>query len=167
MPIDVREAARSFTEGVRGKGGKWERRTGEASREWETNAKSAEAEQAYGEGVRLAADQGLRARGLEPVSSGDFANAVAGRGRAFEEGASARAGKWQNKFGPFAQVIDRVVDRLPAKTPGAARENVMNRVVPIAEALQEAKRQGLAGRARAGAGGSPRERRRTRAPAFG
>jgi len=171
LPIDVRQAAQDFQDGVQGKGQKWEREASNASREWEQNAKSDQAEQNYGQGVRNAVENRTRQRGLQGVSAGDFQGAVQGRGRAFEEGAAARAGKWGRKFSPYADVIERTKQQLPPKQPGQARQNTVNRAAPIAESLQNAKRQGVGGGSLTGRGGSPQgspaeQQREQRVPAF-
>ena len=124
----------------------WSRNAAQAADKWERNAKSAQAEQNYATGVQLAAQNQLRLRGLQHVSSQDFSTAVSGAQDVYAYKVGASVQKWQTKFQPYAEELDRIIPTLPAKTPGQPKENVINRVVPIAEALHDKKIGGAVGR---------------------
>jgi len=138
----ITDVQAAFSEGVRGRGSKWEGRTTAAATTWEERAKSSEAEENYRIGTERAIQRGLRLRGLQPVSATDFQTSIRGMGRIWEDKATARAPKYGQKFAPYLNEIARIVPTLPPKIPGAARENVINRVVPIAEGLQQLKLAG-------------------------
>ncbi len=125
----------------------WARNAAQNADKWERNAKSADAERNYATGVQLAAQNQLRLRGLQNVSAQDFSAAVSGAQDVYAYKVSIASPKWQTKFEPYAQELDRVVPTLPARTPGNPRENVINRVVPIAEALHAKKVGGAVTRA--------------------
>jgi len=141
MPLipTIEQARRYFETGIPGKEAKWEERTTGAADIWEVAAKSREAEEAYAAGVDLAVRQQLRLRGLDPITARDFQTAVRGMGTFWREKAVRRAPKWAFKFRPYLEEIRRIVPGLPAKIPGRPRENVLNRVVPIAEGLHRLK----------------------------
>jgi len=133
----------------------WRVRASEAAEKWEQNAKSTQAEQNYAAGVQQAIENQLRLRGLEPVSAQDFASAVSQAQDVYAYKVSVSGDKWENKFAPYAEEIDRVVPTLPPKTPGAVRENILNRVVPIAEALHQRKIRGVVTRTLGVGAGTP------------
>ena len=124
----------------------WASRAAAEAEKWEQNAKSQQAEANYAAGVQLAVQNQLRLKGLQNVTAQDFANAVSGAQDVYAYKVSISGTKWQNRFAPFAQTIDRVVATLPPKVPGQVRENVINRVVPIAEALHQQKMGGVVAR---------------------
>jgi len=124
----------------------WARNAAQAAEKWDRNSKSADAERNYQTGVELAARNQLRLKGLQRVSAADFSSAVSGAQDVYAYKVSGAGGKWQSRFEPYASELDRIVPSLPAKTPGQPRENVMNRVVPIAEALHAKKVGGAVGR---------------------
>jgi len=124
----------------------WARNAAQNADKWERNAKSAEAERNYATGVQLAAQNQMRLKGLQNVTAQDFGSAVSQSQDVYAYKVSGSGAKWQNKFEPYASELDRVVPSLPAKTPGQPRENVINRVVPIAEALHAKKMGGVTGR---------------------
>ena len=124
----------------------WRARTTAEAEKWEANAKSQQAESNYATAMEYVIQNQLRLKGLQNVSATDFANAVAGAQDVYAYKVSTAGGKWQERFTPYAQTIDRVVSTLPPKIPGQVRENVMNRVVPIAEALHQQKMGGVVAR---------------------
>lgn len=124
----------------------WARNAAQNAEKWERNAKSADAERNYQTGVQLAAQNQLRLKGLQRVSAAEFSSAVSGAQDVYAYKVSGSGSKWQSRFEPYASELDRIVPSLPAKTPGQPRENVINRVVPIAEALHAKKVGGIAGR---------------------
>ena len=126
--------------------GTWASRAAAEAPKWEQNAKSQQAEQNYAAGVQLAIQNQLRLKGLQNVTAQDFANAVSASQDVYAYKVSTSGNKWAQRFEPYAQTIDRVVSTLAPKIPGQVRENVMNRVVPIAEALHQQKMGGVVAR---------------------
>jgi len=143
MPIDVSQAGQFYASGTAANVGKWSAKAAAKSNEWEQKAKSPQAEANYAAGVELAARNQLRLRGLQNVSAGQWSQAVQGAGDVYRIKTGAASGKWAQKFAPFAPIIDRTVAALPAKIPGQARQNTINRCAPIGEALQQAKLAGV------------------------
>jgi len=146
----IEEAQAGYTAGTAAKADIWERRAAAAASDWETKAKAPEAEEAYATGVANAVQYRLRARGLEPVTSADFASAVRGKGATYRAETGRAAPKWGKKFRPYLDIIKTTVPGLAARVPGDVSGNIDRRVKPIAEALASAKRGG----AGAGAGGA-------------
>jgi len=143
MAINVNEAAQYYAQGTSANVNKWVNRTASKAQEWETKAKSPEAEQNYAAGVQFAVQNQLRLKGLQSVSGSEWAGAVQSSGGVYQQKTGMAVNKWASRFAPYAQVIDQVVSSLPPRVPGNAQQNVINRVVPIAEALQRAKLQGV------------------------
>ena len=144
MSINVNEAAQYYAQGTAANVNKWVSRTSSAASNWEAKAKSPEAEQNYAAGVQFAVQNQLRLKGLQNVGASEWSGAVQGSGSVYQTKTSMSVNKWANRFSPYASVIDQVKTTLPARVPGNAAQNVINRVVPIAEALQRAKLQGIA-----------------------
>ncbi len=138
------EIAAKYATNATNAAGLWASRAASEAPKWETNAKSQQAEANYAAGVQLAVQNQLRLKGLQNVTAQDFANAVTASQDVYAYKVSVSGGKWQERFEPYAHTIDRVLATLPAKVPGQVRENIMNRVVPIAEALHNQKMQGVA-----------------------
>jgi len=86
----------------------------------------------------------LRLKGLTPVTAADYSAGVSAAVDIYRTKTAAKAGKWGVKFTPFAEFINRIVPTLAAKIPGQVRQNVLNRVVPIAEGLHQLKIRGVA-----------------------
>ena len=104
-------------------------------------------EQYWAQRVVEAAQNQARLRGLQNVTAADYSAGIQAGVQAYQNKVSTIAPqKWMNKFAPYAQIIDQVVATLPPKTTDVAT-NVMNRVVPIATALRQAKLQGISARA--------------------
>ena len=135
----IQEAQGYYLEGTQAKATKWEARTTAAAPTWETNAKSAQSEEAYRIGVTNAAQMQLRLKGLRDVSAAEFAGAVRGRSGSYREKTAARAGKWAQNFSPCLDTIGSVVQRLGARVPGDVSGNIDRRVKPIGEALHQQK----------------------------
>ena len=138
----IEESQRGYAEGTRAKAGIWESRAAGAAADWERSAKSAEAEEAYAIGVRNAADNRLRQRGLTDVTATDFASAVRGKSGAYAQGTAAATGKWGRKFSPYLDRIRDVAPRLGARVPGDVSGNIDRRVKPIAQELHNMKMGG-------------------------
>jgi len=142
MPIDLASAAQKYATVTPQMANVWQARAQAAAQEWEQKAKSPETEAYWQQRVIEAAQNQARLKGLMQVSAADYAAGVAAGAEAYRSKVSTVAPqRWQQKFAPYAEVIDRVVATLPAKTTDVA-QNVMNRVVPIATALRQAKVQG-------------------------
>ena len=138
VPIDLGSAANKYATVTPASAGTWQNRAQAAAQVWEANAKSPQTEQYWAQRVMEAAQSQARLRGLQNVSAADYAQGVANSAQIFSQKTAAASGKWQNKFAPYAQIINTIVPSLPAKTTDVAT-NVQNRVVPIAVALRQAK----------------------------
>jgi len=141
------EIAAKYATNAMNAASEWARNAAQAADKWDRNSKSADAERNYATGVQYAAQNQLRLRGLQNVSAADWSAAVSGSQDVYAYKVSIASPKWQQKFEPYAQELDRIVPTLPSRIPGSPRENVMNRVVPIAEALHAKKVGGAVTRA--------------------
>jgi len=147
MAIDLNLAAQSYATNTPASAGKWATKAAQNANKWEQNAKSPQAEQAYAEGVQLAVQNQLRAKGLANVSASEWAAGIQQGQQAFAQKTSQKSGKWATNFAPSAAIIDRIVPSLPPRVPGQPVQNWVNRGGPIATALNQAK---LAGATRGG-----------------
>ncbi|RLI91998.1 MAG: hypothetical protein DRO95_03155, partial [Candidatus Altiarchaeales archaeon] len=144
MPIDLNAAAQKYAQVTPAAAPRWQQRATAAAQVWEQNAKSPQAEQYWAQRVMEAAQNQARLRGLQNVTASHYAQGVQAGTQAYQQKVSqVGATKWQQKFAPYANVIDSVVSSLPPKTTDVT-QNVMNRVVPIAQALRQAKVGGVA-----------------------
>jgi len=144
MPIDVNAAAQKYAAVTPAMAQVWQQRAQAAAQKWEQNAKSVEAEQYWAQRVVEAAQSQARLRGLQAVSAQDYSQGIQVGANVYREKVSTVAPqRWARKFEPYAQIIDQVVATLPPKTTDVA-QNVLSRVVPIAQALRNAKIQGTA-----------------------
>ena len=143
MPIDLAAAANKYATVTPQMVNVWQQRAQAAAQEWENKAKSPETENYWAQRVIEAAQNQARLKGLMNVSATDYSAGIAAGTEAYRSKVSTIAPqRWQQKFAPYAEVIDRVVATLPAKTTDVV-QNVMNRVAPIAQALRQAKIQGV------------------------
>ena len=106
--------------------------------EWQGAAASEQAEANYAAGVQEAAQRKSRQAGVNRVSNAAWQQAAAGKGAAriaqgMRDGAAKQAANWA----PSRAVIEGIT--LEPRTRDAA-QNVQNRVLPLAVALQEEKR---------------------------
>jgi len=139
MPIDVARAADDYVEGAKAKVDKLIRNY-TARTDKIALATSDTAQKAYVEGVTDPVSQKLRLVRLKELSDADLNRAMEEKGRvAYPTGVELAKDKYARHFEPFAREIDAVVPKLKPKTRDA-RTNVLNRVVPIAVALQNKKR---------------------------
>jgi len=138
----IEEAQAGYSTGTAAKAEIWERRAAGSAAEWEAKAKAPEAEEAYATGVANAVQYRLRARGLESVTSSDFAGAVRGKSATYRAETGRAAPKWAKKFRPYLDVIKTTVPGLSSRVPGDVSGNIDRRVKPLAEALAAAKRGG-------------------------
>lgn len=80
-----------------------------------------------------------RQKKLKGLSESDLNDAMRTKGAArYAEGTAASADKALENVTPFLDEIDRIVDKLPARTRDP-RQNVMERVVPLAVGLRDKK----------------------------
>ena len=80
-----------------------------------------------------------RQKKLKGLSEEDLNNAMRTKGAArYAEGTAASAEKALRNVEPFLKEIDKIVTKLPARTRDP-RQNVMDRVVPIAVGLRAKK----------------------------
>jgi len=142
MAIDLNAAAQKYATVTPALANVWQQRAQAAAQEWEQKAKSPETEQYWAQRVMEAAQNQARLKGLMNVSAADYAQGIAAGASVYQQKVSTVAPqRWQQKFAPYAEVIDRVVATLPPKTTDVT-QNVLNRVAPIAQALRQAKMQG-------------------------
>lgn len=145
MPIDIQSAAQKYATVTPAMAGVWQQRAMQNAEKWEQNAKSPQAEQFWAQRVVEAAQNQARLRGLQRVTAQDYAQGIQVGAQVYEQKVSTVAPqRWAQRFEPYANVIDNVVTRLPPKTTDVA-QNVINRVIPIATALREAKLRGAMG----------------------
>ena len=139
MPIDVNLAAQKYATVTPQMAGVWQQRAAANAEKWEQNAKSRQAEEYWRQRITEAAQNQARLRGLERVTANDFVAGINAGATVYQQKVQTIAPrKWAEKFEPYARVIDSVTERLPPKTTDV-QQNVMNRVVPIAQALRQAK----------------------------
>jgi len=139
MPIDVNLAAQKYATVTPQMAGIWQQRAMESAQKWEQNAKSPQTEQYWAAKVMEAAQNQARLRGLQAVSAQDYVAGIQAGANVYQQKVSTVAPqRWATKFEPFARIIDSVVARLPPKTTDV-QQNVINRVVPIATSLHQAK----------------------------
>ena len=130
-----------YKAGVTAKAAKWLRRTMAATGVAEA-AKSEAAESSYQSSMQQVLANRQRQKGLANVTDADIKQGVQAVGAAgYSSQASAKSAKGAKKVGPYLSVLQGVVDSLPPRTADAT-QNIMGRVVPIATALQNRKRQG-------------------------
>ena len=141
-PINLTQAQQSYSAGTQANVQKWQANTGAAAQTWFQNATSSQAEANYAAGIQIAINNQTRLKGLQASSAAEFQQGVQGAGGQYQARTQAKSGKWMSKFQPYAQLIDGLVPGLPAKIPGQARQNTINRSAPIGEALQQAKMSG-------------------------
>lgn len=103
-------------------------------------ARSIAAEELWAEAMRKAIERQARAKGLQGLSDEDWRRA------ALQKGATRIGGGMRAALDEYREKIGKVLDviagiSLPDKTTDP-EQNVINRVVPIAKALREAKEQG-------------------------
>jgi len=77
MAKDPQTVAALYRSGIAGAGSKYQAGVAAAASDWETSAKSDNAEAAYAAGVARAASEKTRQKGLQKVSGSDWARAAA------------------------------------------------------------------------------------------
>jgi len=143
MPIDLNLAAQKYAQNTPASANFWAQAAQNAAGKWEQKAKSQEAEQNYATAMQYVIQNQLRLKGLQNVTATDYAQGVANSVNVFQTKTANAHMKWQNRFAPFASIIDRIVETLPPKIPGNPDANIDNRVKPIARALHDAKVRGV------------------------
>lgn len=91
MAKDPQTVARLYREGVAAGGSKYKAGVTAAASDWETQAKSDQAEAAYAAGVARAAQEKARQKALRDVSGNDWASAASEVGASNYTAASSRA----------------------------------------------------------------------------
>ena len=141
----IQEAQAAYQQGTSQRAQRWEQRAAAAAGTWESNAKSAQAEQAYAQGVQLAASQQLRLKGLQPVSAAEFSAAVRGKAGTYQQETARKAGKYAARFAPYLDLLRTIVPALPPRVPGDVAGNIQRRVGGVALPLHQAKMGGAGG----------------------
>lgn len=107
------------------------------AKDWQ--AGSLAAEPLYVEQVTAAANEGRRAAGIQKVSNAEWAKQALDKGAArIGSGMTAAIPKFSTGIAKVLSAIEGV--SLPARV-ASGRENVINRVIPIVEALEKIKGQ--------------------------
>ena len=146
MPIDLSRAAGKFATNASNAAGDYVAGATANAQLWERNAKSPSAEKNYATGVQIAVQNQLRAKGLAGVTASDYAAGVQNNANVYAQKVGQSSDKWANKFSPFASIIDRMTVNLPPRNPAAApSQNYASRGGPIADALKQARLQGVMG----------------------
>jgi major membrane immunogen (membrane-anchored lipoprotein) len=137
--IKLAELADNYRKGVAAKSDKWYNHASTASGVIAAGSSDA-AEKNYNDHMTIALSNKLRQKGLQKVTDADYQAGVRAAGASgYSQGAQKKADKLVKKFTPYAATIDSTVAGLAARTADAAT-NVLNRVSPIAVALQRQKR---------------------------
>jgi len=143
MPIDLDEAMKAYVDETKSKADKlvkrYQKKTGKADA-----IKSDDAQKAFEDAMADATVLARRQAMLKDVTETELNEAMEKTGKsAYINKTAAKSGKWKKHFSPFASEIDTTVAKLPKHVRGA-RDNIMNRSLVLAEAL-EAKKKELAG----------------------
>ena len=147
MAIDLNSAVQKYGENTPASAQRWVAGATRNADKFIRNATSSEAESNYRIGVERSVANQSRLKGLQGVTAQDYATGVTNSAAIYQQKTAGAAGKWANKFQPYANVIDNVVGSLPAKISGDIVGNINRRVAPIAVALNEAKMRGVSSRA--------------------
>lgn len=112
---------------------------GIADADWKTNASSPEAEALYATKVQEAISNQSRRKGIEDVSNEEWKQkALSKGGNRIASGMKGGSDDWQRGYSPYHSTIASL--ELPPRTADAV-QNVINRVVPIVEALVAKKKE--------------------------
>ena len=154
MPINVQNAAQNWVQGASSQLASQKYAQNTAGKGQLQKERSAQAEQSYAEGVQAAVQNGTRLKAVQAQDPSKYERMIQGKGIQNRAAGIQAAGAngWATGFAPYAPIIDQVVAGLPARTPDGV-QNVMNRTVPLVQALQNAKRGGAGGGAYGGAVG--------------
>lgn len=107
--------------------------------DWQTAAASEESESNYASGVGEAVTAKSRQKGVQNTSNAEWQTKAANQGaERIGKGMRDAAGKQAANWAPSRSVIESIT--LPPRTRDAA-QNVQNRSLPLAVALQEEKKQ--------------------------
>ena len=108
--------------------------------DWHTAASSEEAEANYGAGVSEAVANKSRQRNIQSVSNADWQRGAATTGaERIGRGMANAAPKQAAKWAPYRSFLEGV--SLPPRGRNAT-ENVQNRLIPIAQGMQDLKKGG-------------------------
>ncbi len=107
--------------------------------DWAEKAGSDAAENLWKEQIDQAAAARRRQKAIQAVSNEEWKNRAADLGaKRIGTGMTANADKRTRNYEPYRETIAGI--SLPDRT-ASGRENVINRVIPIVEALEEKKKQ--------------------------
>jgi hypothetical protein len=143
MPINVQQASQNWVQGASSQLANQKYAQNTSGKGQLQKERSAQAENSYAAGVQAAVQNGTRLRAVQAQDPSKYERMIQAKGiqnRAAGVQAVGANG-WAAGFSPYAPIIDQVVAGLPAKTPDGV-QNVMNRTVPLVQALQNAKRGG-------------------------
>jgi len=143
-PIDLNEAMQKYAQNTPAAAQRWANRATARAQIWEANAKSQQAEANYATAMQYVIQNQLRLRGLQNVTAADYSQGVQNSIQVYQQKTSMAGMKWQQRFAPYANIINNLLPTLPPKVPGQPRQNWLNRGAPIAEALHQAKLAGVA-----------------------
>lgn len=116
-------------------GGDYKKGVANPKRSWAQS--TADAEEAYQQGVTEAASQGRFSKGVQAAGDGKWSRKAQTVGAArFGQGVQAAKGDYQAGFAPYAQVIESVT--LPPRGPKGSPSNYQ-RTQAVGEALHAAK----------------------------
>jgi len=108
--------------------------------DWKSAAESEEAEANYAAGVSEAAANKSRQRNIQNVSNATWQGQASGKGaQRIGKGMADAAPKQAAKWAPYRSFLESA--SLPPRTRNAT-ENIQNRSIPIAQGMQDLKRQG-------------------------
>jgi len=140
MAIDVTQASKDWQDGAKAKVSKLIRNY-QANPNKLAAATSDSAQKNYVAGVTDPVSQKLRLTRLKELSEGDLNTAMANAAPVtYPAGVDKSVTKYTRRVTPFMTEIDRIRPTLKARSRDA-RDNVMNRVIPLASGLQNKKKQ--------------------------
>lgn len=109
--------------------------------DWQGPASSEEAESNYAAGVAEASANRTRQRNIQNVSNADWQRGASEKGAArIGKGMADAAPKQAQKWAPYRSFLEG--QTLPPRTRNAT-ENVQNRLIPIAQGMQDLKKSGV------------------------
>lgn len=109
-----------------------------ATTDWADKASSDAAENLWGEAIEEARAARRRQKAIQAVSNEEWKSKAGDLGaKRIGTGMTANADKRTRNYEPYRETIAGIT--LPDRT-ASGRENVMNRVIPIVEALEDKKK---------------------------
>ena len=109
--------------------------------DWQGPASSEASEANYGAGVTEAVQNKTRQRGVQNVSNADWQRKAADVGaKRIGKGMADAAPKQAQNWAPYRSFLEGT--SLPEKSRNAT-ENIQNRLIPIAQGMQDLKKSGV------------------------